>query len=125
MQHREQMYWMVNAGMLMVCAAVIAVCVPGPTAVGPGTRLLVALAPAFALTATINWDLLAIALTAAAMLMWSRGRTVPFGVFIGLATAAKLYPVLLLGAAVRALLAGRKVAGVRAAALGAAGPGWW
>lgn len=29
--------------------------------------------------------------------MWSRGRTMLFGVFIGLATAAKLYPVLLLG----------------------------
>lgn len=26
-QHQEQWYWMVNAGMLMVCAAVIAVCV--------------------------------------------------------------------------------------------------
>lgn len=29
--------------------------------------------------------------------MWSRGRTLLFGVLIGLATAAKLYPVLLLG----------------------------
>ena len=63
----------------------------------PWDGLLVALAPAFALTATINWDLLAVALTAAAMLMWSRGRPLAFGVLLGLATAAKLYPVLLLG----------------------------
>ncbi|MGW4730104.1 glycosyltransferase family 87 protein [Streptomyces shenzhenensis] len=95
-QHQEQWYWFVNAGMLMVCAAVIAVCVSRTHARRPWDGLLVALAPAFALTATINWDLLAVALTAAAMLMWSRGRSLAFGVLLGLATAAKLYPVLLL-----------------------------
>ncbi|MGC5345164.1 glycosyltransferase family 87 protein [Streptomyces sp. DT24] len=97
MQHREQMYWMVNAAMLMICAAVIAVCAARTHRRRPWDALLIALAPAFALTATINWDLLAVALTAAAMLMWSRGRVLAFGVLIGLATAAKLYPVLLLG----------------------------
>ncbi|GAA4910830.1 glycosyltransferase family 87 protein [Streptomyces coeruleoprunus] len=97
LQYREQMYWMVNAGMLMACAAVLAVCVARTHRRRPWDALLVALAPAFALTATINWDLLAIALTAAAMLMWSRGRALAFGVLIGLATAAKLYPFLLLG----------------------------
>ncbi|MFJ9739416.1 glycosyltransferase family 87 protein [Streptomyces sp. NPDC101166] len=96
-QHQEQWYWMVNAGMLMVCAAVIAVCVTRTHARRPWDGLLVALAPAFALTATINWDLLAVALTAAAMLMWSRSRPLAFGVLLGLATAAKLYPVFLLG----------------------------
>ncbi|WP_067281852.1 glycosyltransferase family 87 protein [Streptomyces jeddahensis] len=96
-QRQEQIYWMVNAGMLMVCAAVIAVCVTRTHRRRPWDGLLVALAPALALTATINWDLLAVALTAAAMLMWSRGRALAFGVLLGLATAAKLYPVLLLG----------------------------
>ncbi|MDT0474126.1 glycosyltransferase 87 family protein [Streptomyces sp. DSM 41014] len=96
-QHQEQWYWMVNAGMLMVCAAVIAVCVTRTHARRPWDGLLVALAPAFALTATINWDLLAVALTAAAMLMWSRSRPIAFGVLLGLATAAKLYPLFLLG----------------------------
>ncbi|MFB7596355.1 glycosyltransferase family 87 protein [Streptomyces sp. NPDC056160] len=97
MQHQERWYWMVNAGMLMVCAAVIAVCVVRTHARRPWDGLLVALAPALALTATINWDLLAVALTAAAMLMWSRRRPFAFGILLGLATAAKLYPVLLLG----------------------------
>ncbi|MEI5098919.1 glycosyltransferase 87 family protein [Streptomyces sp. PmtG] len=97
LQHQEKFYWMVNAGMLMVCTAVIAVCVARIHRRRPWDALLVALAPAFALTATINWDLFAVALTAAAMLMWSRGRVVAFGVLLGLATAAKLYPVLLLG----------------------------
>ncbi|OON79256.1 hypothetical protein B1H18_14990 [Streptomyces tsukubensis] len=96
-QHREQVYWLVNAGMLMICAVVIAVCVTRTHRRRPWDGLLLALAPAFALTATINWDLLAVALTAAAMLMWSRGRAIAFGVLLGLATAAKLYPVLLLG----------------------------
>ncbi|MFJ6696741.1 glycosyltransferase family 87 protein [Streptomyces sp. NPDC091272] len=97
LQHREQIYWLVNCGMLMICAVVIAVCVARTHRRRPWDGLLVALAPAFALTATINWDLLAIALTAAAMLMWSRGRALAFGILVGLATAAKLYPVLLLG----------------------------
>ncbi|MDW4908344.1 glycosyltransferase 87 family protein [Streptomyces sp. ADMS] len=96
-QHQEQWYWFVNAGMLMVCAAIIVVCVSRTHARRPWDGLLVALAPAFALTATINWDLLAVALTAAAMLMWSRNRPLAFGVLLGLATAAKLYPFLLLG----------------------------
>ncbi|MFR9797515.1 glycosyltransferase family 87 protein [Streptomyces sp. MS06] len=97
LQHQEQWYWMVNAGMLMVCAAVIVVCVSRTHARRPWDGLLIALSPAFALTATINWDLFAVALTAAAMLMWSRGRSLAFGVLLGLATAAKFYPFLLIG----------------------------
>ncbi|WP_189322100.1 glycosyltransferase family 87 protein [Streptomyces flaveus] len=96
-QDQAKVYWMVNAGMLMVCAAVIAVCATRTHRRRPWDGLLVALAPAFALTATVNWDLLAVALTAAAMLMWARSRPLAFGVLLGLATAAKLYPFLLLG----------------------------
>ncbi|MGN6244962.1 MAG: glycosyltransferase family 87 protein [Motilibacteraceae bacterium] len=58
---------------------------------------IVAAAPVVALTATINWDLLAVALTALAMLLWARDRPVAAGVLLGLGVAAKLYPVLLLG----------------------------
>ncbi|MGW2859856.1 glycosyltransferase family 87 protein [Streptomyces sp. NPDC001205] len=121
MQHREQMYWMVNAGMLMACTAVIVVCVARTHRRRPWDALLVALAPAFALTATINWDLFAVALTAAAMLMWSRGRTLAFGILIGLATAAKLYPVLLLGPLLVLCWRAGKWREFGAAALGAAG----
>ncbi|QKW07813.1 DUF2029 domain-containing protein [Streptomyces sp. NA04227] len=96
-QYQERWYWMVNAGMLMACAVILVVCVSRIHRRRPWDALLVALAPALALTATINWDLLAVALTAAAMLMWSRGRALAFGVLLGLATAAKLYPVFLLG----------------------------
>ncbi|MFJ9826919.1 glycosyltransferase family 87 protein [Streptomyces sp. NPDC101160] len=93
---RQQAYWLVNAGLLMVCTAVLAVCVARTHRRRPWDGLLVALAPALALTATINWDLLAVALTAAALLLWSRSRPLGFGVLLGLATAAKFYPILLL-----------------------------
>ncbi|MEU6016234.1 glycosyltransferase 87 family protein [Streptomyces sp. NPDC047515] len=120
-QHREQMYWMVNAGMLMICAVIIAVCVARTHRRRPWDGLLVALAPAFVLTATINWDLLAVALTAAAMLMWSRKRTLAFGILIGLATAAKLYPVFLLGPLLVLCWRAGKWREFGLAALGAAG----
>ncbi|MDI5970538.1 glycosyltransferase 87 family protein [Streptomyces sp. SL13] len=95
--HREQVYWLVNAAMLLVCAVVTVVAVARTHRRRPWDALLVALAPALALTATINWDLLAVALTAVGMLLWARSRPVAAGLLLGLATAAKLYPVLLLG----------------------------
>ncbi|HEY9439690.1 MAG TPA: glycosyltransferase 87 family protein [Streptomyces sp.] len=120
LQQREQMYWMVNAGMLMICAVIIAVCVARTHRRRPWDALLVVLAPALALSATINWDLLAVALTAAAMLMWSRSRALAFGILIGLATAAKLYPVLLLGPVFVLCLRAGKWRAMRTATLGAA-----
>lgn len=94
---REQWFWMVNAGMLMVCAVVAVIAVMRTHRRRPWDALLFALAPALALNATVNWDLLAVALTAVGMAYWSARRPVAAGVLIGLATAAKLYPVLLLG----------------------------
>jgi uncharacterized membrane protein len=58
---------------------------------------IMCLAPLLIVHAFTNWDLLPIALTAAAMLSWARGRPMLAGVLFGLGTAAKLYPVLLLG----------------------------
>ncbi|WP_426247291.1 glycosyltransferase family 87 protein [Nocardioides sp. LHG3406-4] len=56
-----------------------------------------AVAPTLALTALINWDLLAVTLVAGALWAWSRNRPVLTGVLIGLGAAAKLYPLFLLG----------------------------
>jgi uncharacterized membrane protein len=97
LQHQEQLYWFANAGMLLICAVVLVVCVARTHRRRPWDALLVALAPALALNATINWDLLAVSLTAVGMLLWSRSRPFSAGVLLGLATAAKLYPMLLLG----------------------------
>ncbi len=63
----------------------------------PKAALLVAVSPAVMTTGLINWDALAVALTAVAMLAWSRSRPLLTGLFLGLGIAAKLYPALLLG----------------------------
>ncbi|MDH6576372.1 putative membrane protein [Kitasatospora sp. MAP5-34] len=95
-QSREQWFWLINSGMLLICAVVVVVALVRTHRRRPWDALLFALAPCLALDATVNWDLLAIALTAVAMAYWSGSRPVWAGVFIGLAAAAKLYPVLLL-----------------------------
>ncbi len=56
-----------------------------------------ALAPTLALAGLINWDLLAVVFVAGALWAWARDRPVLTGVMIGLGTATKLYPFLLLG----------------------------
>src|SRR5205085_2101207 len=62
----------------------------------PWDAALVALCPAAALTLPVNWDMLAVVLLAGAMWAWARERPALAGVLLGLGTAAKLYPVLLL-----------------------------
>ncbi|MFL6161942.1 MAG: glycosyltransferase family 87 protein [Jatrophihabitantaceae bacterium] len=57
---------------------------------------LFAASPLLIFHAFSNWDLLAMAFTSGALWAWARGRPVLAGVLIGLGTAAKLYPVLLL-----------------------------
>ena len=68
---------------------------------------IMCLSPLLIVQAFTNWDLLPIAFTAAAMLAWSKGRfradrpwsagwPLLCGVLLGVGTAAKLYPVLLL-----------------------------
>ena len=64
----------------------------------PWDAALVAVSPALVLTAFVNWDLLAIVFVAGALWAWSRDRPALCGLMIGLGTAAKLYPLFLLGA---------------------------
>ena len=58
---------------------------------------MVALAPTLLLHAFTNWDLVAVAFAGLALWAWSRRLPVWAGVAIGLGTATKLYPLLLLG----------------------------
>ena len=63
----------------------------------PWDAAVFAASPTLALTAMINWDLLAVVLVAGALWAWSRDRPLLTGVLIGLGTATKLYPLFLLG----------------------------
>jgi uncharacterized membrane protein len=61
-----------------------------------GTRALYfALAPTLAIYATLNFDLLAVALATAGTVAYLRRRDVASGVLLGLGASAKLYPALL------------------------------
>jgi hypothetical protein len=66
----------------------------------PGIKamLMVALSPGLILAAFINWDLLAMALTAVGLAAWSARRPVIAGALLGLGVAAKFYPLLIFGA---------------------------
>ncbi len=63
----------------------------------PWDALPFVLSPCLLLTGLINWDLMAVALVAAALWAWSRDRPLLTGILIGLGTATKLYPLFLLG----------------------------
>ena len=87
-----------------VTVALLSVCLVGgvlATAYCAGrkrrwTGLLVALAPALILGAFINWDLIAMALSMAALAAWAAKRPVVAGLLLGLAVATKFYPVICL-----------------------------
>jgi len=64
----------------------------------PWDAAMVALAPGIVLSGFINWDMWAVAMLAVGMYFFARKRPALAGVFIGLGTATKLYPVLVLGA---------------------------
>lgn len=91
-------YFDINA-VLLAAVAILTVLV---TARMPGRRpwdaAMVAVAPGIVLAGTINWDLWAACLLALGMYFFARQRLVPAGVMIGLATATKMYPLLVLGA---------------------------
>jgi uncharacterized membrane protein len=62
----------------------------------PWDAAMVALAPAMVLNLDVNWDMIAVAFTAASVLAWSRRRPWLAGVLLGLAVATKFYPLFLL-----------------------------
>jgi uncharacterized membrane protein len=62
----------------------------------PWDAAMFAVSPALFLTATVNWDLLAVAFAVFAILAWARGKPTAAAILIGLGTSAKLWPVFLL-----------------------------
>ncbi len=95
---RGREFFDVTVAMLAVCGVVGVLA----TAHAAGrdrrwTILLVALSPALILGAFINWDLIAMALGMLGIAAWSSRRGVLAGVLLGLAVAAKFYPLVIFG----------------------------
>ena len=84
---------------------------------------MVAVAPGIILAGTINWDMWAVGLLALGMYCFSRNKLVLAGIFIGLGTATKLYPVLILGAVLLLALRTGRIRAILVTA-GAAAAAW-
>jgi len=100
-------FWAVNAVMLALCFGVLvwAHLQMGRNSASPHTdgvqvrgwdALLIAGAPAVMMAGLINWDLFTVALTSVGLLLWAKKRPFAAGLVIGLAVAAKFYPLALL-----------------------------
>ena len=96
--HREiRLYVVVNAIGFAILALLSTWLLAGVRRERPWDAMAFALAPTLLAAGLVNWDLLAVACVAGALFTWSRGRPGWTGVMIGLGTAAKLYPLFLLG----------------------------
>jgi uncharacterized membrane protein len=89
-------FGVLTALLLSLCGFVITAATARTARLRPYDAAIFALSPLLVFHAFSNWDLLAMAFTASAMWAWSREKPVLAGALIGLGTAAKLYPVLLL-----------------------------
>jgi hypothetical protein len=93
-------FYVFTTWFLLAFAAITVVALIGISGPRPWDAAMFAIAPGLMLNGTINWDLIAVGLAAVALLAWARSKPIVAGVFIGLGTAAKLYPALLLVALV-------------------------
>jgi uncharacterized membrane protein len=89
----------------------------------PWDIALFALSPALLVTASVNWDLLAVGLAVFGLYAWAKERPALAGMLLGLGTAAKLWPGMLLFVLLVLGLRARKTLDAVVAAL--AGLGAW
>ena len=119
-QYDSAVFWGVNAvGFFVVLLIAMGFLVAAQRR-RPWDAMYIAAAPVLALTAMINWDVLAIGMVAGALWAWSTRRPVVAGIFIGLGAATKLYPLFLLGPLLVLCFRERKMESFTKAALAAA-----
>jgi len=90
-------FYNANALVLSILAVATAAVILALRRRRPWDAAIFALSPVLLVTATVNWDFLAIALAAYGVLAWSRRRPVLAGILLGLGGAAKLWPLFILG----------------------------
>ncbi len=86
----------VNVILLFVPFVVTVVATALTSPKDPWRAAMIVFAPTMIFAATINWDLIPIALVALAFLAWSKEKPTLTGVLLGLAIASKFYPIFLL-----------------------------
>jgi uncharacterized membrane protein len=119
-REERQHYFLVNGVLLAPFALLTAYFLAGAHRRRPWDAMGWAAAPAVIATGMINWDILAVMCVAGTFWAWSRGRPVLAGVMVGLGTAAKLYPLFLLGALLVVCLRRRQLPDFWRAVAGAA-----
>ncbi|MGY1704211.1 glycosyltransferase family 87 protein [Geodermatophilus sp. SYSU D00697] len=93
-----QSYYVATCLLLSLCALLLTRAVLGTSGRRPWDAAMVGLSPLLFVHAFTNWDLLAVALAGLGLWAWARRRPVLAGALLGLGVAAKLYPLVLLGA---------------------------
>ncbi len=90
-------FYNINALILSILAVATVAIVLALRRRRPWDAAILALSPIVLVTATINWDYLAIGLAAIGLALWVKKKPVWAGVLLGLGAAAKLWPLFLLG----------------------------
>jgi uncharacterized membrane protein len=107
----NQGQWFYNANALVLSA--LAVATAGVMLAlrrrRPWDVAIFALSPILFVTATVNWDFLAIGLAAFGLLAWARRWPALAGLLLGLGAAAKLWPLFILGPLLFLCLRARRV----------------
>ena len=116
----QGIYFDVNA-VLLAAVWVAVVLVLGRLVAHPRYAVLAALAPAVVVTGFVNWDLWPVLCTVLALLAFRRDRWLLGGALLGIGTAFKLFPLLLLGAVLVLAVRRRDAAPALRAGAGAAG----
>jgi uncharacterized membrane protein len=96
LNERAVRFYDITSVMLLLGAVIGVIAVIRLAGRRPWDGAMFALAPGLILTATINWDLIAVTFTLLGMLAWARCQPGLAGALIGLGAAAKFYPALLL-----------------------------
>ncbi|RZU51036.1 putative membrane protein [Krasilnikovia cinnamomea] len=117
--------WFYNVNAVVLCALAVATAAVllALRRRRPWDAAIFALSPILFVTATVNWDFLAIGLAMFGLYAWARRRPALAGILLGLGGAAKLWPLFILGPI---LVLGLRSARLRAAftAIGTAAAAW-
>jgi uncharacterized membrane protein len=95
--NQGQWFYNANAFVLSALAVATAAVILALRRRRPWDAAIFALSPILLVTATVNWDFLAIGLAAFGLYAWAKRRPVLAGALLGLGGAAKLWPLFILG----------------------------